>query len=72
MDNSSIDVNKGKRKDKDYAISWCHDYGKGKVFYTSLGHRKEVWKDERFQKHLLGGLKWATGVLPGDSTPSGK
>jgi type 1 glutamine amidotransferase len=72
VDNSSIDVNKGKRKDQDYAISWCHDYGKGKVFYTSLGHRKEVWKDERFQKHLLGGLKWATGVLPGDATPSGK
>jgi len=72
VDNSSIDVNKGKRKDKDYAISWCHDYEKGKVFYTSLGHRKEVWKDERFQKHLLGGLKWATGVLPGDSAPSGK
>lgn len=72
VDNSSIDVNKGKRKDQDYAISWCHDYGKGKVFYTSLGHRKLVWKDERFQKHLIGGLKWATGVLPGDSTPSGK
>lgn len=72
VDNSSIDVNKGKRKDKDYAISWCQEYGKGKVFYTSLGHRKEVWKDERFQKHIFGGLKWAAGELPGDASPSGK
>ncbi len=72
VDNSSIDVKKGKREDQDYAVSWCQDFGKGKVFYTSLGHRKEVWKDERFQKHLIGGLKWATGQATGDSTPSGK
>jgi type 1 glutamine amidotransferase len=72
VDNSSIDVGKGKRKDMDYAISWCQNYGKGKSFYTSLGHRKEVWKDERFQKHLLGGLKWAVGEAKGDATPSGK
>lgn len=72
VDNSSIDVNKGKRKDKDYAIAWCQEYGKGKSFYTSLGHRKEVWKDKRYQSHLLGGLKWATGEVKGDATPSGK
>jgi type 1 glutamine amidotransferase len=72
VDNSSIDVSKGKRKDMDYAIAWGQEYGKGKSFYTSLGHRKEVWKDERFQKHLFGGLKWATGELKGDATPSGK
>jgi type 1 glutamine amidotransferase len=72
VDNSSIDVAKGKRKDMDYAISWGQEFGKGRSFYTSLGHRKEVWKDERFQKHLIGGLKWATGELKGDATPSGK
>jgi type 1 glutamine amidotransferase len=60
------------RDDKDYAISWCRMEGKGKVFYTSFGHDQKVWKDEKFQKHLLGGLKWATGELPGDATPSAK
>ena len=59
VDNSSIDVSKGKRADKDYAISWVKDYGKGRVFYTSLGHTNEVWKDPRFQTHLVAGLKWA-------------
>lgn len=72
VDNASIDVKKGKREDQDYAVSWVQDFGKGKVFYTSLGHRKEVWKDERFQKHLIGGLKWATGEAQGDATPSSK
>jgi type 1 glutamine amidotransferase len=72
LDNSSIDVSKGARKDQDYAVSWGHDVGSGKAFYTSLGHRKEVWRDERFQQHLLGGLKWALGLAKGDATPTAK
>ncbi len=60
------------RKDGDYAISWCREEGKGKVFYSSFGHDPKVWKDERFQKHLFGGLRYATGELKGDATPSGK
>ena len=61
-----------KRADKDFAISWVQPFGKGRSFYTSLGHRKEVWKDPRFQEHLIGGLKWATGQAAGDASPSGK
>jgi type 1 glutamine amidotransferase len=72
IDNSSIDVNRGRRKDKDYAVSWCQEIGKGKSFYTSLGHRREVWKDPRFQKHLLGGVRWAVGLENGDATPTAK
>jgi type 1 glutamine amidotransferase len=72
VDNKSVDVTKGARKDRDYAISWCHDVGRGRVFYTSLGHRKEIWKDPRYQEHLMGGLKWALGEEFGDATPSSK
>lgn len=56
---SSIDLSLGKRADGDYAIAWCREWGQGRVFYTSLGHRPEVWLDSRFRTHLLGGLKWA-------------
>jgi uncharacterized protein len=72
VDNSSIDLKKGARKDADYAVSWCQEYGKGRSFYTSLGHRKEVWMDERYQKHLVGGLKWAMKDAGGEATPSAK
>jgi type 1 glutamine amidotransferase len=72
VDNGSIDVSKGKRTDKDYAISWCQEVGKGRSFYTSLGHRKEVWKDPRYQEHLVGGLRWAMKLESGDATPSAK
>jgi type 1 glutamine amidotransferase len=67
-----------------YAISWCKDFGQGKVFYTSLGHREDVWTPEEknrknskevaeaYQQHILGGIKWALGLEPGDGTPQTK
>jgi type 1 glutamine amidotransferase len=70
VDPAAIDVTKGSRIDKDYAIAWCQQFGKGRSFYTSLGHHKDVWRDPRFQDHLLGGMKWAVRLLPGDATPS--
>jgi len=63
---------KAAREDNDYAISWCQEVEKGRSFYTSLGHRKEVWKDPRYQQHLIGGLKWAMKQADGDATPSAK
>lgn len=62
IDNASIDVSKGKRDDKDYAVAWAKREGKGRVFYTSLGHREEVWNDPRFQEHIIGGIRWAAGL----------
>jgi type 1 glutamine amidotransferase len=70
IDNESIDVKKGKRSDQDYAVAWVQEFGKGRSFYTSLGHRKEVWQDPRFQEHLLGGLKWTLKQASGDASPS--
>jgi type 1 glutamine amidotransferase len=72
IDPESFKPTNGQRADKDYAISWCQQVGKGRSFYTSFGHRREVWRDPRFQEHLIGGLKWALGQAPGDATPSGR
>ena len=54
--------NQGKRADKDNALAWTHEYGKGRVFYTALGHQPEVWNDERFQQHIIGGLRYMFGM----------
>jgi hypothetical protein len=69
IDNASIDASKGEaaRKDRDYALAWCHPYGKGRVFYTAFGHYPEVWKDPRFQTHLRNGVLWTLGDLPGEA-----
>jgi uncharacterized protein len=52
-----------------FPISWCRLYGQGKVFYTSLGHREDVWENEEYQQHILGGILWALGLKPGEATP---
>jgi type 1 glutamine amidotransferase len=62
IDTTSIDTSKGRREDKDYAVAWARMEGEGRVFYTSLGHRQQVWKDPRFQEHTLGGIRWALGL----------
>ena len=51
-----------RRTDNDYAIAWTNQYGQGRVFYTALGHREEVWNDPRFQQHVVGGLRYIFGL----------
>lgn len=46
----------------DFPLAWHRMYGNGRVFYTALGHREDVWNDTRFQQHLLGAIRWAFGL----------
>ncbi|MFT5732685.1 MAG: type 1 glutamine amidotransferase [Planctomycetota bacterium] len=59
LDPESVQLNRGKRRDADYALAWCKEFGEGRMFYTALGHREEVWQDKRFLEHLMGGIEWA-------------
>ncbi len=59
LDNDSVDLAKGNREDNDYAMGWCHEYGKGRSIYTALGHYDESWDLPWFQEHILGCIKWA-------------
>ena len=51
----------------DHPIAWCKKVGKGRAFYTSLGHREDIYENETYLKHLAGGLKWALGVAKGSA-----
>jgi len=44
----------------DLPLAWAKSHGTGRVFYTALGHRIELWSDARFRQHILGGIR---GVL---------
>ncbi len=51
----------------DYPVAWAKNVGSsGKVFYTSLGHREDVWTSALYQQHILGGIKWSLGLEAGD------
>jgi uncharacterized protein len=63
LDTTSVDltVPAVARADGDFPLAWRRDYGKGRVFYTALGHFSETWLDERFQTMLLNALVWLAG-----------
>ena len=63
---------KGGRKDDDYAVSWVHSVGEGRVFYCSLGHRDEIFWNPRILRHYLDGIQYALGDLKANDTPSAK
>lgn len=82
----SLDKHPNDKSPGHFPIAWCRNYGEGKVFYTSLGHREDIWDAETpagferknsrdvsiaFQKHILGGIKWTLGLEGGEGT-SGK
>lgn len=45
-----------------FPLAWSRTYGKGRVFYTALGHREDVLEADYYKTHLLGGIKWALGT----------
>ncbi len=53
-----------------YPATWARMHGTGRVFYTSMGHREDVWTNPTFQSILLGGLGWATRNFDADVTPN--
>ncbi|MEZ5384335.1 MAG: ThuA domain-containing protein [Prosthecobacter sp.] len=68
-----------------FPMSWCREFGAGRVFYTSLGHREDVWDptwkadtNERknspeiahtYQEMILAGIQWALKLTEGTAEP---
>jgi type 1 glutamine amidotransferase len=53
-----------------YPMTWARNHGKGRVFYTSMGHREDVWENPMYQGLVLGALAWATGRVDADTEPN--
>jgi uncharacterized protein len=52
-----------------YPIAWSRMFGKGRVFYTALGHREDVIESKWYKDHVFGGIQWVLGLAKGDSRP---
>jgi len=57
------------RTDGDFPLAWARNYGKGRVFYSSLGHAASTWDDPNVYHMYFEALKWALGMTDGDVTP---
>lgn len=53
-----------------YPATWARMHKKGRVFYTSMGHREDVWTNPIFQTLVTGALRWTTGLVDTDVTPN--
>ena len=74
QDTSSMPAKNGQRE-KDYQrppypATWAKKYGNGRVFYTSMGHREDVWTNPVFQKVVIAGLNWAAGNTKFEPSPN--
>ena len=65
LDTEHMDMSKqpNLKRGGDYPQAWTREYGKGRTFYTSLGHRDDLWSnDPVFRAHIAGGIRWALGL----------
>ena len=60
------------KKENDYPVAWLHKHGKGRVFYSNLGHNHSTYWNPKVLQHYLDGIQYALGDLEADATPSGK
>lgn len=60
LDPHSVDLTKPGVHLRYYGwpVAWTRSFGKGRVYYNSLGHEEAVWNDPRYQKMLLQAIKW--------------
>ena len=56
-------------RNRDYPLAWAKMYGKGRVFYSSLGHASETWDNRDVRQMYFEAIKWALGMTEGDATP---
>jgi type 1 glutamine amidotransferase len=68
LDVSKLDMkNKNvHRTDGDFAVTWAKMYGKGRVYYTTLGHVEENWDKPEFQQMITEAIAWAMGLENAD------
>jgi type 1 glutamine amidotransferase len=71
LDASKLDLTNPRvhRTDRDFAVTWAKMYGKGRVYYSTLGHVSANWDDPKFQKMYVEAIKWALGLVDADVTP---
>jgi type 1 glutamine amidotransferase len=71
LDASKLDLTKPlvHRTDGDFPAAWAKTYGKGRVFYSILGHEAEDWDNPALSKMYFEAVRWALKLVDGDATP---
>jgi uncharacterized protein len=72
LDASALDLAKPlvHRKDGDFPAAWARTYGRGRVFYSILGHEADDWDNPAIATMYYEAIRWALGLVDGDASPS--
>ena len=76
IDTAKTDMRQGQfsdkidRPDNDYALAWVRSHGKGRVFYSTIGHNPYVFWDKRMLEFYLAAIQFALGDLEAPTAPS--
>lgn len=57
-------------RDQDFPLAWAKSYGKGRVYYSALGHDPSTWDDRAVEQMYLEALKWALKLEDADISPN--
>ncbi|RGA05595.1 glycosyl hydrolase [Microbispora triticiradicis] len=55
----------------DHPITWCHPQASGRSFYTGMGHSIQSYSEQGLRNLLLGGIRYAAGMVQADCAPPG-
>jgi type 1 glutamine amidotransferase len=67
----SLDMEKCRTKRPYHVpIAWVRSWGRGRLFYTNLGHNESTWTNPMFTDHLLCGIRFALGLEDGPTDPN--
>jgi hypothetical protein len=71
LDTRNLDMAKQgvQAADAPYPLAWAKMYGKGRVFYSALGHDATTWDDANIQRMYFEAIRWALGLTDADVTP---
>ena len=73
LDASKLDLTRPlvHRKDGDFPAAWAKSYGKGRVFYSILGHDANDWDNPALSTMYVEAIRWALGLVDADASPLG-
>lgn len=58
---TNMEVKNINRDDGDFGVSWAREWGKGRVFYCSIGHNHDMYWHPKILRHYLAGIQWSLG-----------
>jgi hypothetical protein len=62
LDTSTLDKARPGVRQEDVPLAWTRSYGKGRVFYSSLGHQPAAWSRPDLRRMWLEAVRWALRV----------